>query len=124
MVNFFGKKKIVKIFLTAQKIFIFHFIKKMKKTRGRNLVVSLRFEKLTNRTQIERTRSARARRFVRYFTKISSELFAIESLILIEFMKKPVIEKMRPSKTVEDTQYLFFPTYSTTSLLLGSTINS
>ena len=45
----------------------------MKKTRGRNLVVSLRFEKLTDRTQIERTRSARARAFARYFTEIRSE---------------------------------------------------
>ena len=45
----------------------------MKKSRGRNLVMSLRFEKLTDRTQIERTRSARARAFARYLTEIRSE---------------------------------------------------
>ena len=73
LVNFFGKKKIVKNFLTTQKILIFHFIKKMKKSRGRNLVLSLRFEKLSERTQIERSTSARARAFARYFTEIHSE---------------------------------------------------
>ena len=64
--KFYWWKKFWSIFLEkkngqTQKIFIFHFIKKMKKSRGRNLVLSLRFEKLSERTQIERSRSARAR---------------------------------------------------------------
>ena len=53
---FFSKK-----FFDRRKNFIFHFIKKMKKTAGHNLVVNLCFKKLSNRMKIERMRPERAR---------------------------------------------------------------
>ena len=72
LVNFFGKKN-CQNFFGRPKNFYFSLYQKNEKTRGRNLVVSVCFEKLTDRTQMERTRSARARAFARYFTEIRSE---------------------------------------------------
>ena len=66
--NFFSKN-----FFDRRKNFIFHFIKKMKKTAGHNLVVNLCFEKLSNRMKIERMRPERARARTQFYAKFHIE---------------------------------------------------
>ena len=48
--EFFYKIFFSKNFFDRRKKFIFHFIKKMEKTAGHNLVVNLHFKKLRDRT--------------------------------------------------------------------------
>ena len=46
----FDQKIFSKFFFDRRKKFIFHFIKKMEKTAGHNLVVNLHFKKLRDWT--------------------------------------------------------------------------
>jgi len=64
LVKFFDKK-FYKFFFDCPKNLNFQFIKKMKKTRGHNLVLDQCCEKLSDRGWIERMKVKRARVDVR-----------------------------------------------------------